>query len=297
MSKRVDSNEFDGKSFVATLLGFLLVFSMHGLAHADDDEVLDDDSSSSSSQSNDSAKPAKEERRSSAKKKAADSGNDDSALAQMPPFVKVLRVKNHIAVVQFSSKRTPLEQGQKWHMVERLPNQGKDEVGNELAGGISRKKFIGLAASLSSLTTAIGGGGASATSNYFSANLLYGRNKEKFEYGLLVSYTFDRETTVDARTTEIGGQFDYNFSPNNGDNTGLMGLRFVLAVGEQDSSTQSASAFSYRLEPGLFYKWFGFSSNLAAVGLLDYRWQNVALSGGASTTTGFVGSLGILAYY
>jgi hypothetical protein len=211
-----------------------------------------------------------------------------------PPMIKVLKVKNNQAVVAFSKKRGALKVGQ----IGRLTVNSSDTKDAHEIEGISRHHFIALAMDLTSLSTKTDGSSADAAkSDHFNLSTVYGWNAERMEYGILLNYSFDKQKDADAKTLELGGVFDFNFSPNRVDRDFITGLRLIAAFGQQDNSAQTKAANSTRIEPGFFVKWFGLSPNLAAIGGLSYRMFNVTLDKAKTSTSGIVGSLGIQAYF
>ena len=172
----------------------------------------------------------------------------------------------------------------------------KDNAGNkEKLGDISRERFLGFLTSYTSLTTKVSS--VDTTSNIFSLDLTYGWNHESFEYGPILQYGFNRQSLTDQSTLEIGGLIDYNFSKNIVQNEWVSGLRLTAAVGQQDNSAQKSAANTSRIEPAFVVKWFGLSTNLAAVGSLSYRMMTVSLDSGSTTISGLAAQIGIQTYF
>jgi hypothetical protein len=207
--------------------------------------------------------------------------------------IKVIRVKKNTAVVVFSKKSTPLEAGQVGRVVAKDAGLQKDDE----IGEVSRDRFIGMNAGLSMLQTKVDGAGEAVKNDVFDADIIYGWNKGTVEYGLLFKYAFDKAKETDVRSIEAGGLFDFNFKPNTVENSTVFGARLIATVGDEDSSAQAKGAMSYRIEPGIFIKWFGLSTNLAGIANLSYVMKNISYENAKTTVSGIQGRLGIQAYF
>ena len=217
-----------------------------------------------------------------------------TAMAQDNPegqIMKVIKVKKNTAVVVFSKKGAPLKVGQVGRLMPKKI-EGQDEI-----EGVSRDRFIGMDASLSMLQTKADGAAEAAKVDTVDASVTYGWNKERFEYGALLGYRFEKYAASDVRTIELGGILDFNLAPNVIENDMIFGGRLVATIGDEDNSSQSAGARAIRIEPGAFVKWFGLSTNLAATATLSYRMKSVSYESSKSTTSGIVGRIGLQAYF
>jgi hypothetical protein len=222
---------------------------------------------------------------------AGDSASDEND----PPSMKVIKVRKNVATVVFSRKHGQLKVGQRGRLVEKIGPAGCSE---DVVEGPSRDRFISFNASLSMLSTGDDKGGASSSNSVFDTNIVYGWNKERVEYGLLLGYRFTKQDPAnDTRTIELGGRFDYNFVSNKVENDMVFGARIDAAIGQADSSGASKASNTMRVEPGIFVKWFGLSTNLAMTGVVGYRYSTISTDDAKTKTTGIVGSVGIETYF
>lgn len=226
---------------------------------------------------------------------AKDGDDKSSDQSSEPPVIKFLKVKNRTALVSFSKNAPVPKVGQIGQVV---PRKKKDKGGDEGAiEGISRGHFIALASSLSSLSTKSDGSSGETKVDAFDSSVVYGWNKERIEYGVILKYSFAKYASTDSKTLEVGVLGDYNFGKNVIEKDFVTGLRIILATGQIDNSGQKKAATTMTVEPGFFIKWFGLSPNLAGTLFLSYRNQNYTLDSIKTTTSGFLGSIGIQAYF
>lgn len=212
-----------------------------------------------------------------------------------PTVIKFLKVRKRTAIVVFSKKAKPPQVGQIGQIVPRKPHdKEKDENSIE---GISRNRFIALTSSLSSLTTTEDKSKSESKAESFDTNVVYGWNKESFEYGFVFKYSFTKFANTDTKTMEGGILGDYNFGKNVIDRDFLTGVRLSLSMGQTDSSAQKKPGNTMTIEPSVFIKWFGLSPNLAGVLSFGYRNQTYSLDDAKTSTTGLVSNIGIQAYF
>lgn len=210
-----------------------------------------------------------------------------------PPAIKVIKVKGNRAVVIFSKKRLPLRQGMVGNVVDAASSRAEM---TEMEPP-SKKNFIGLEGGFSMLKSKVDGVAGESKADRLDLSLIYGWNTGRFEFGPLVNFSFEKQTSFDTKTIELGGQFDYNINKNDFQNSFVYSARVVAAVGQQDNSAQSKAADTLRLEPGFVVKWFGLDSNLATLASLSYRLQEVKLDSAKTETNGLVARLGIQTYF
>lgn len=215
---------------------------------------------------------------------------DDNA-----PYMKVIKVDKNQALVVFSKKRSALKVGQIGYLVSKV---GDDDV--EVP---TRGHFMGLESkfSLFKISNKIANVTAKDDASDFNLNFTYGVNKEKFEYGVILGYSFVKGQSnglaSDQKTISVGGQFDLNFARNVIEQDVVVGARLILSAGQVDDSRLSKPGSKSVIEPGIIIKYFGLSSNIATTAKIGYNMTTVKFDGASTTQAGTVGQIGIQSYF
>jgi hypothetical protein len=215
---------------------------------------------------------------------------DDNA-----PYMKVIKVDKNQALVVFSKKRSALKVGQIGYLVSKV---GDDDV--EVP---TRGHFMGLESTFSLLK--ISNKEANITTkddkSDFNLKFIYGVNKEKFEYGVTLGYSFVKGQSnglaSDKKTISVGGLFDLNFARNVIEQDVVVGARLIVAAGQVDDSSRSKPGSESVIEPGIIIKYFGLSSNIATTAKIGYNMTTIKYDALSTTLAGTVGQIGIQSYF